>query len=279
MTNGFHQAAPERRRPGRRAYLLITLFALLLVLFPFLFWYYTWFGRKLSDDDLDRYFADKSKPRHAQHALVQLGERLSHRQNVARWYPDVIAQSSSPSLELRQTAAWIMGQDQGYAPFHEALLRLVHDSEAMVRRNAALALAGFGDAAARPELVAMLRPFTVAAPAGGMLRYRLKVGDYVNPGTLIGHVGQAEVRSPVPGEVRTLDRQEGATVQAGDPLADLGADPNHVWEALRGLYLVGTAADLEDIQRYTRPGAGMPENVARQAALTAEAIQNRAAQR
>ena len=115
------------RRPGRKAYLLIALFALLLVLFPFLFWYLTWFGRRLTDSQLDRYFADKSAPRHAQHALVQIGERLSRRQDVSRWYPDVIRQASSPSLELRQTAAWIMGQDPRYAPFHEVLLRLVHD--------------------------------------------------------------------------------------------------------------------------------------------------------
>ena len=57
------------KRPGPKAYLLITLFALLMVLFPFLFWYYTWFGRPLTARDLDEYFADKSKPRHAQHAL------------------------------------------------------------------------------------------------------------------------------------------------------------------------------------------------------------------
>ena len=60
-------------------------------------------------------------------------------------------QASSPNLELRQTAAWLMGQDRNYAPFHEALLRLVHDPEPMVRRNAALGLAAFGDPAARPE--------------------------------------------------------------------------------------------------------------------------------
>ena len=79
-----------------------------------------------------------------------------------------------------------MGQDRNYAPFHEALLRLVHDPQPMVRRNAALGLAGFGDAAARPELIAMLRPFTIAAPAAGTVKYRLKLGDYVNPGTLVG---------------------------------------------------------------------------------------------
>jgi hypothetical protein len=263
------------RRPGRRAYLLITLFALLLVLFPFLFWYYTWFGRKLTDSQLDEYFADKSKPRHAQHALVQLGERLSHHQDVSRWYPNVLDQTASPNLELRQTAAWIIGQDTKYAPFHVALLRLIGDPQPMVRRNAALSLAAFGDPAARPELDAMLRSYTITAPASGVLKYRLKPGDYVNPGTLVARIGDTEVRSAAPGEVRALDRNDGAATAAGDALADLAPDPNHVWEALRALYLVGQRADLEDVERYTRPIASMPENIARQASITAEAIQSR----
>src|SRR5450759_2068712 len=121
-------------RPGRRAYLLIALFALALVLFPFLFWYSTWFGRKLSDSDLDAYFADASKPRHIQHALVQVDGRVARRQNAARWYPRVIAQAASPNLEIRQTAAWVMGHDRAYPPFHEALVKLLHDPEPMVRR-------------------------------------------------------------------------------------------------------------------------------------------------
>ena len=82
--------ARTHNRPGRRAYLLIALFAVALVMFPFLFWYSTWFGRKLSDSDLDAYFADGSKPRHIQHALVQLGERISHGRKAARWYPRAI---------------------------------------------------------------------------------------------------------------------------------------------------------------------------------------------
>jgi biotin carboxyl carrier protein len=263
------------RRPGRRAYILITLFALALVLFPFLFWYNTWFGRKLGDSELDGYFSDSGKPRHAQHALVQLGERVAQGQNIGRWYPRVLEQSASPSLEIRQTAAWIMGQDHGYAPFHEALLRLIRDPQPMVRRNAALALAGFNDALARPELVAMLRPYTVLSPAPGALKYRLKPGDYVNPGTLLARVGESEVRSPVPGEVRSLAGPNGRVVQAGDALASLSADRNHVWEALRALYLVGQAEDLEQVQRFARPVPGMPDTVVRQALLTAQAIQSR----
>jgi hypothetical protein len=269
------KAPAAHRRPGRRAYLLITLFALALVLFPFLFWYGTWFGRTLSDSDLDRYFADRSKPRHTQHALVQIGERLARHQDVSRWYPRVVEQASSSNVELRQTAAWIMGQDRRYAPFHEALLRLLHDSQPMVRRNAALQLAGFGDAAARPELAAMLRPYTITAPVAGTLKYRLKISDYVNPGTLVARVGDTELRCPVPGAVRSLDREDGAAVQAGDPLAELSADTNHAWEALRALYVVGQPDDLEDVQHFLRPATGMPEKVVRQATLTVQQIQLR----
>ena len=269
------EAPQMHRRPGRRAYLFLALFALALVLLPFLFWYNTWFGRKLSDADLDAYFADGSRPRHIQHALVQLGERVSHRRNAARWYPCVIAQAASPNLEIRQTAAWIMGQDRAYPPFHAGLRKLIQDPEPMVRRNAALGLAAFGDAAARGELAAMLRPFLVRAAVAGPVRYRLKVGDYVNPGSLLAHVGDFEVRSPVPGEVLTLDHREGDAVAPGDALVQLSAGETHVWEALRALYLVGRWEDLEDVRRFTRPASNLPEPVARQAALTLRAIEAR----
>lgn len=264
------------RRPSKRAYLLITLCALLLVLFPFLFWYGTWFGRSLTDADIDSYLADRSKPRHAQHALVQIGERMSrHDPAVSRWYPAVVELAGSPRIELRQTSAWIMGQDHSYAPFHEALLGLLHDAQPMVRRNAALALSNFGDDAARPELLAMLRPYTIVSPAVGAVRYRLKLGEFVNPGTLVARVGSAEVRSPLPGEVRDLSRTEGAQVAAGDPLVEISADKDHAWEALRALWSVGRKEDLEDIQRYVRGVPGMPEKLQEQALLTVQAIQAR----
>ena len=269
---------PPSRRPGPKAYLLITLFALALVLLPFLFWYQTWFGRKLSDAQITEYFADTEKPRHAQHALVQVGERVEQHRDVSRWYPDILRQASSPSVEIRQTAAWIMGQVNGNAPFHEALLRLLHDPQPMVRRNAALALANYNDTSAEPELDAMLQPYTITAPAAGVLKYRLKLGDYVNPGTLVAHVGETEVRSAVPGEVRALDRAEGSTVKAGDALADLAADKNHVWEALRALVLVGQPSDLELVTRYTRPIPGLPDVIQRQALETRQAIEARAGQ-
>jgi hypothetical protein len=64
-------------------------------------------------------------------------------------------------------------------------------------------------------------------------------------------------------------------VAAGDPLVELSADKEHVWEALRALWTVGAAADLEEIQRYARGISGMPEKVQEQAVLTVREIQAR----
>ena len=199
-----------------------------------------------------------------------------HDPAAARWYPQVVQLAYSPLIELRQTAAWIMGQDHTYAPFHEALLKLIADPQPMVRRNAALALSNFGDPAARPELLAMLRPYTIVSPAAGVVQYRLKLGEYVNPGTLVAHVGDVRgALSAARRSARVEPAVKAARCGAGDPLVEISADKEHVWEALRALWTVGTADDLEEVQRYARGVSGMPEKVQEQALLTAQAIQAR----
>jgi multidrug efflux pump subunit AcrA (membrane-fusion protein) len=267
----------DPKRPGRRAYLLTALFAFFLVVFPFLFWHGTWFGLKLSSQEIDEFLANAAnKPRPAQHALVQIGERMSRGDaDARRWYPKIIEATGSPALELRQTAAWLMGQDHTYDPFHDALRKLLSDPSLMVRRNAALSLSNFHDPAALPELRAMLRPAAVVSPGAGAVRFRLKEGEYVNPGTLVARVGDTEVRSDLPGEVRALRVPDGSQVKAGDELADIAPDKEHVWEALRALYTVGGREDEEDVQRYIRGVSGMPEKVQQQASLTLQAIQDR----
>lgn len=261
---------------SRRSYLLATLFALALVLLPFLFWYDTWFGRQLTDSQIEEYLTDRGKPRRAQHALVQIGERLSRGDaSVRRWYPGIIELASSPAPELRQTAAWIMGQDTHFAPFHPALLRLLQDPSLLVRRNAALSLAAWRDPAACLELRSMLRSYPIPSPAAGRVNYRLKPGDYVNPGTLVARVDRQEVRSPVPGSVRELGLAEGARVAAGQTLAEISPDETHAWEGLRALFLVGGSEDLEDVRRFARGVPGMRETLQRQAVLTLREIQGR----
>jgi len=44
----------------------------LIVLMPFLFWWNTWFGRQLSDKQIEVYLDDDKHPRHIQHALVAI---------------------------------------------------------------------------------------------------------------------------------------------------------------------------------------------------------------
>ena len=87
----------ERKGMSVRNRILFFVVAWAIVLLPFLFWRSTWFGRALTDRELDQYIHDQQKPRHTQHALVQLGERMAQRDSSAeRWYPDVVRLASSP---------------------------------------------------------------------------------------------------------------------------------------------------------------------------------------
>src|SRR5262249_47991838 len=129
-----------------RMRLLFYLTAWLIVLMPFLFWWNTWFGRQLPDPQITHYLADDKRPRHIQHALVQIGERIArHDAAAARWYPELIRLAAHPVEEVRNTDAWVMGQDTSGAGFHEALLKMLQDSSPMVRGNAALSLVRFKD--------------------------------------------------------------------------------------------------------------------------------------
>ena len=153
----------RRMSPGQRVAFFVT--AWLIVLMPFLFWWSTWFGRALPDRKLGEYLQDDAHPRHIQHALVQVGERMAHGdRGVSQWYPRVAALASYRVEEVRNTDAWVMGQDSSVAAFHEALLLMLADSSPIVRGNAALSLVRFGDASGRPQIVALLQPARVTAP-------------------------------------------------------------------------------------------------------------------
>src|ERR687889_769101 len=117
----------------------LIVVALLFVVVPSLTWYLTWFGRGLSDEELTRYISD-SNPRHAQHALSQLAERVERGDAAAsRWNSQVLALSQSQTPDLRMTAAWVMGLEHKSEEFRAALIQLLEDPEPIVRRNAALA--------------------------------------------------------------------------------------------------------------------------------------------
>src|ERR1700684_178864 len=90
---------PPKPRMSTRNRLLFFATGWLIVLMPFLFWWNTWFGRQLSNQQLWEYLQDQKHPRHIQHALVQIGERMArHDHSVAPWDPQGV-QLASYSVE------------------------------------------------------------------------------------------------------------------------------------------------------------------------------------
>ncbi len=59
----------------RRTPWSLAVVAVLFVVVPFLTWYWTWFGRSLSDKEIDEYLREDN-PRHEQHALSQIAQRI-----------------------------------------------------------------------------------------------------------------------------------------------------------------------------------------------------------
>ncbi len=306
---GNSSAKSPRARMSARNRLLFFVTAWLIVLMPFLFWWNTWFGRQLSDNRITEYLKDEKHPRHIQHALVQIGERMGrHDAVVTRWYPELIRLAAHPVEEVRNTDAWVMGQDASSAGFHETLLRMLQDSSEMVRGNAALSLVRFGDAAGRPQIVALLQPARILASASGRVLDTDKVGTVIHQGGLIAKLqvdrsavahekdrsatarendrsGDAakndqqtiEIRSPISGRIRTLSVAAGATVTAGTEVATVDPGDDQVWEALRALYLIGEPDDLSAIRPYERELPEVSGRVRQQALLTEKAIRDRSA--
>lgn len=275
------QATSEKLAGRRRSPWPLALIAGLFVVAAFLTWYGTWFGRNLSDEDLSRYLQEEQKPRHLQHALFQIAERINNRDpTVKKFYPQVVRLASSPMTEIRQTAAWVMGQDNQAEEFHAALLKLLDDPEPIVRRNAAVQLVRFNDGRGLRELRAILKPYDVAATGAGRVDNALPDDAIVTFGTLLAKIEKAdktveELRSPLPGTISRVRARENQVVQAGETLFSIAPDGEFVWEALRALYVVGEGEDLNEVERYARGVEHMPERIKEQAARTASAIRDR----
>src|SRR5438309_5273649 len=104
--------AAARRKKLRTRILFFTV-AWLIVLMPFLFWRSTWFGRPLSDTEIAEYLREDSKPRHIQHALVQIGDRMTRVRTsggnaavstaMTQWAPELVRLATHPVEEIRNT--------------------------------------------------------------------------------------------------------------------------------------------------------------------------------
>jgi hypothetical protein len=263
----------------------ILILAFLFVLMPYLLWQATWFGRPLDDAGIASAFADKDRPREAQHALSQIADRMlsgdpNARASARKWYPQVEAMAASPSDELRLTAAWVMQQDNSVPEFHAALVKLLTDSNAMVSRNAALALVRFGDSAGHDLIVSMLEPIVVAAPASGKIVERAGTRDIVNAGTMIGRIetsdhGAVELRTNSSGTFSHWSVASGTNVASGATIAVIDPSSDMVWEALRALYIIGKPSDESAVASFTQHVNGMAPRISEQAADTLAAIRSR----
>ena len=274
---GVRAKEVPRRVPGSRPILFL---AILFVAATFLAWYFSWFGRALTDADISKYLADEQKPRHVQHALLQIQQRIERGDpNAKNWYPQLITLSGNPETEYRLTVAWLMGFDNKAPQFHDALLKLIKDPEPIVRRNAALALVRFDDRSGREELLAVLKTYPVKAPADGVVVSSLQEGVTITRRTLLARIQQAdgkvmEVRSPLPGRINKILKPNGSQVTRDDEVLNLISDEDSLWEALRGLTLVGTKDDLQLVQSYVT-STEASSRIQEQAKLTAKAIENR----
>ena len=281
--------APEpAAASSKRSAFLLTLLAVLMVVVPFLTWYLTWFGRRLSDRQIEEYLSQTEKPRKAQHALNQIALRLEQEdESIRKWYPKITRLAEHETVPLRVTVAWFMGLEGQSDEFHQTLLMLLDDPAPMVARNAALSLVRFGDARGRPQLRRMLAPHIISAPANGWVSFRLREGNPLDQDTLVARIHRGEeeaveIRSGLPGTLKTRLIEEGAPVRKGTPLLLVSPNRDHVWEALRALYLVGEPEDISLIRTYERgmPGRGSMneadvDEMRRQARQTREAIFNR----
>ena len=277
---------PTPAKPGlKRRWLFIILgLTFLFVLMPFLFWQATWFGKPLDDAQLEKSLADREHPREIQHALSQLADRILARDaytrdSARRFYPRVVQIARTGQPELRLTAAWVMGQDNSVPDFHQELLLLLRDPDPMVRRNAALALVRFSDASGRDEIRAMLQRSAIGARQSGVLEERLKPGEIINPGTLLGRIrsgnAENELRSQIPGIIRQWLVPDKMSVIAGQPILLVDPSADEIWESLRALYLIGQPDDLPAVDDFARGAANLPANIRQQAELTATAIRSR----
>jgi HEAT repeat protein len=197
-----------------------------------------------------------------------------------QWYPELLRLATYNVEEVRNTDAWVMGQDTAQQEFHAVLLKMLQDDSPMVRGNAALSLVRFGDPSGHDQIVSLLQPAKIAAPRAGEIEDTGKAGTAVRQGGLIAELrGQdgrrVEVRSPVTGRIRAVEVERGDRVSAGTELAIVAPGDDQVWEALRALYLIGRPEDLPSVIPYQHQIPDVSERVRQQAVQTERAIRDR----
>lgn len=282
---------PAAAKKRARSLMIIRLVALAMILVIGIFWLQTWFGTKLSDEDLSACLANAASTgpkdpeynkttRAALHALNDLSRRLSENTpNVEIFFPALAKLADHPEPAVRRTAAWVMGDAPGHPTLYDPLVRLVSDTDPLVQQNAALALAKFREGErSRPILTAMLRPFGVPAPQAGKITQMIEKNTYMHETMQICVLETADgktvsVLSPLKGRAYDVQAHTGDSVIAGQTLCLLQPNPDQVFAALAALAIVGKADDLTLIRGYTQAGNG--DMIRQQAQTAIQAIEAR----
>ena len=138
-----------------------------------------------------------------------------------------------------------MGFDNKSEEFHQALLQLVRDPEPIVRRNAALALVRFNDQSGRAELRAILEPYALLAPSEGVVASTLERRCAGGAWDTCWYESISRTTAPwkcghrLPGSLAKIIAPSGSRVAPGGTLLTINSDEDSIWEALRGLALIG----------------------------------------
>ena len=206
----------------RRAVLALCTAAVLLLVVPFTFWYWTWHGWSLDEAEVAQGLSDPRRKGRMQRQITLIAERADRGDfSVRKFYPRIAELSRHHDAEVRALVAWMMGKDPDYAAFRQELRRMLVDEAPIVRHPAALSLAQFGDPSARTPLEKMLQPLTVASTATGRIQQRIQPGDSARTTTVVARVDAVDVLSPVTGTVRRWLVGDGADVRQGQPLLEL----------------------------------------------------------
>jgi HEAT repeat protein len=274
--------APQVTMRKRRYPWALIVVIFLFILIPFLSWYGSWFGRPLSDEKIEQYLTDKDKARNVQHALSYIGNKIIEGdKTMERWYPLIVASAQNQAPQVRQIAAWTMGQDNKNEAFHQALLELLKDANPGVRHNAAVQLTRFNDGSGRAELVAMLQSQTLRAETEGEIELLVsEEGRAIAENNPLARIKKsdgmvAEIRSPQDARIQTVSVSDKAQVKPGDEVMTIAPSVEQAFAALQALFIVGQTEDMPQIQRYTGQMTGMSDAVRQQALNTLEAIRAR----
>jgi hypothetical protein len=114
------------------------------------------------------------------------------------------------------------------------------------------------------------------APADGVVASSMHEGTNVNRRTPLARIEQSdgkvvELRSPLPGRVNQIFKPNGSQTTHDDDLLSLNSDEQSIWEALRGLAIIGTKDDLPLIESYAQSNEASTR-IKEQASLTAKSI-------